>query len=138
PRQVTKGENDFDAPQWLDNSTLLVVGNDVEDAYLDPIESEIYAVNLKDLSMRALTTRDGPDFSPAVSPDGRRIAFLGYDDKLKSYQETDLYVMTRDGSGVTTLTRNFGRSIDALAWRGGAIVGQTEVDGDIHLVSFNL
>ena len=138
PRQVTKGENDFDAPQWLDNSTLLVVGNDVEDAFLDPIESEIYAVNLKDLSMRALTTRDGPDFSPAVSPDGRRIAFLGYDDKLKSYQETDLYVMNRDGSGVTNLTRNFGRSIDALAWRGGAIVGQTEVDGDIHLVSFNL
>ena len=138
PRQVTKGDNDFDGPQWLDNSTLLVVGNDVEDADLDPIESEIYAVNLKDLSMKALTTRDGPDLSPVVSPDGKRIAFLGYDDALKSHQETDLYVMNRDGSGVTNLTRNFGRSIDAIAWRGGAIVGQAEVDGDIHLISFSL
>ncbi|MCB2113165.1 MAG: S9 family peptidase [Parvularculaceae bacterium] len=136
PRQVTKGENDFGAPQWLDNSTLLVVGNDVEDAYLDPIESEIYAVDLEDLSMRALTHRDGPDFSPAVSPDGRRIAFIGYDDKLKSYQEADLYVMNRDGSGVRNLTENFDRNIDAIAWRGGAVVAQTEVDGDIHLVSF--
>lgn len=137
PRQVTKGENDFNAPQWLDNSTLLVVGNDVEDAYLDPIESEIYAVSLKDLSIRVLTTRDGPDHSPAVSPDGKRIAFLGYDDKLKSWQETDLYVMNRDGSGVRNLTAGYGRSIDQIAWRGDAILAQTEVDGDIHLVSFS-
>jgi len=138
PRQVTKGDHDFGSPEWLDNGTLLVVGNDVDDAYLDPIESEIYKINLKDLSMNALTTRDGPDFAPAASPNGKRIAFLGYDDELKSHQETDLYVMNADGSGVQNLTRNFNRGVDAIAWRGGEIVGQVEVDGDIHLVSFGL
>lgn len=135
PRQITKGENDFNSPSWLDNDTLLVVGNDAPDAELDIIESEIYAVELSDLSMRALTSRDGPDHSPAVSPDGRLIAYLGYDDKLKSYQQTDLYVMNRDGSGARNLTADYDRSIDAIAWRNGAIIAQANVDGQTHLLN---
>jgi len=138
PRQVTRGDNDFDSPAWLDNDTLLVVGNDVADADLDPIESEIYAVELADLSIRALTTRDGPDSAPAVSPDGRRIAFLGYDDKVKSWQETDLYVMDRDGSNVRNLTADYGRSIDAVDWRGNSLVTQVELDGDVVLLEVTM
>jgi dipeptidyl aminopeptidase/acylaminoacyl peptidase len=138
PRQVTLGDTDYDSPAWLDDDTLLVVGNDAPDADLDPIEREIYAVDLGDLSIRALTARDGPDQSPAVSPDGRRIAYLGYDDKRKSYQQTDLYVMNRDGSEARNLTADFDRSIDAIAWRGNAIVAQAEVDGDIQLLEISL
>lgn len=137
-RQITKGENDFNSPAWLDNHTLLAVGNDVEDAYLDPIESEIYAINLDDLSMRPLTTRDGPDFSPVVSPNGRQIAFLGYDDKVLSYQQTDLYVMNADGSNIRNLTANYDRSVGDMAWRGNALVIQSDVDGQMHLSSINM
>jgi len=135
PRQATDGENGYDSPAWLDNDTLLVVGNDAPDADLDPIESEIYAVELSDLSIRALTARDGPDFDPVVSPDGRRIAFRGYDDKVKSYQQTDLYVMNRDGSGVQNLTANYDRSIGAAQWRARTLLAQAEVDGDVELVT---
>ncbi|WP_425408913.1 S9 family peptidase [Hyphococcus sp.] len=135
PRQITSGDISYDSPAWLGDETLLVVGNDAPDAELDPIESEIYAVALGDLSMRALTTRDGPDHSPAVSQNGRRIAFLGYDDKLKSYQQTDLYLMNADGSNVQNLTANYDRSIDAIAWRGNSIVAQAEVDGELALLN---
>ena len=134
PRQVTRGQNNYDSPVWLDNDTLLVVGNDVPDAELDPVESEIYAVELADLSVRALTSRDGPDSSPAVSPDGKRIAFTGYDDKVKSWQETDLYVMDSDGSNVRNLTGDYGRSIDSIKWRGNSIIAQVELDGDVVLI----
>ena len=79
--------------------TLLVTGNDVENADLDPIESEIYKVALSDGSRTALTQRDGPDVAPRVSPDRSRIAYLGYDDKLKAYQQTDVYVMNPDRVG---------------------------------------
>ncbi len=138
PRQVTSGENGYNSPAWLDNDTLLVVGNDAEDADLDPVENEIYAVELDDLSMRALTTRDGPDFSPAVSPDGRLIAYRGYDDKVLSYQQTELYVMDVDGSNARNLTADYDRSIDAFAWHGDRIIAQTEVDGDIVLNEITL
>ncbi|MFT6009090.1 MAG: dipeptidyl aminopeptidase/acylaminoacyl peptidase [Parasphingorhabdus sp.] len=140
PRQVTHGENGFDAPQWLGNDALLVTGNEAEDADLDPIESEIYRVDLASETVTALTQRDGPDFAPIVSPNGTRIAYRGYDDKLKSYQQSDVYVMGPDGSGVQNLTANFDRSIDAIAWRpdGRALVGQTEVDGILTLVSIDL
>lgn len=138
PRQVTRGETDYNSPEWLGNDTLLVVGNDAEDADLDPIENEIYAVELGDLSMRALTSRDGPDISPRVSPDGRRIAYRGYDDHLKSYQQTDLYVMDADGSNVRNLTADYDRSIGAIAWRGNWILAQVGNEGDIVIVEISL
>jgi len=140
PRQVTEGKNGFEAPQWLGNDALLVTGNTANDADLDPIESEIYRVDLAPQKMTALTQRDGPDFGPMVSPNGSRIAYRGYDDQLKSYQQTDVYVMAPDGSGVQNLTANFGRSIDAIAWRADsrALIGQAEVDGILTLVSIDL
>ncbi|MEL7285244.1 MAG: DPP IV N-terminal domain-containing protein, partial [Pseudomonadota bacterium] len=116
PRQITSGEADYGSPTWLNDGTLLVVGNAAEDRELDPIESEIYAVNLADLSQTALTSRDGPDLSPTVSPDGSKIAYLGYDDLVKSYQQADLYVMNADGSHVTELAAEFDRSFSAVTW----------------------
>jgi acylaminoacyl-peptidase len=140
PRQLTKGENGFGSPAWLDNDTVLAVGNDVENADLDPIESEIYAIELSDLSRRALTTRDGPDQSPAVAPNGRRIAYLGYDDELKAYQQTDVYVMNADGSSSRNLTAEYDRSIGSIAWKpdGSGLIAQAGVDGELALLSISL
>ena len=140
PRQITTGEADFANPAWLGNATLLVVGNEAEDRDLDPIESEIYAVSLSDLSRRALTTRDGPDLSPAVSPDGRRIAYLGYDDKVLSYQQTELYVMDADGSNARLLTGGYDRSIGPIQWAGDgrSVYSAVEVDGAVNVVAIDL
>ncbi|MEL6825876.1 MAG: S9 family peptidase [Pseudomonadota bacterium] len=140
PRQITSGEADFGSPAWLDDGTLLVVGNEAEDRDLDPIESEIYAVNLNDLSRTALTTRDGPDLLPVPSPDGSKVAYLGYDDLVKSYQENDLYVMNADGTGVTELAADFDRSFGPLAWHpnGRSVISQIENSGVIDLVSVSM
>ena len=140
PRQITSGEADFGSPAWLDDATLLVVGNEAEDRDLDPIESEIYAVNLNDLSRTALTTRDGPDLLPVPSPDGSKVAYLGYDDLVKSYQENDLYVMNADGTGVTELAADFDRSFGPLAWHpnGRSVISQIENAGVIDLVSVSM
>jgi Tol biopolymer transport system component len=51
-----------------------------------------------------------------VSPDGTRIAYLGYDDTRRSNQNALLYVMNRDGSGTRAILPNLDRSIDSVAW----------------------
>ncbi len=140
PRQLTDGDSDFSSPAWLDDDTLLAVANDVENAELDPIESEIYAIELADKSRRPLTTRDGPDSGPTVSPDGRRIAYLGYDDKLKAYQQTDLYVMGADGSTPTNLTADYDHDVSSPAWSasGRTLLALAERTGELALIEVDL
>ena len=116
PRQVTFGDADMQSPEWLDNDTLLVSGNTADDRDLDPIESEIYAVELADLSVKPLTTRDGPDISPVVSPDGKTIAYRGFDDKTLSYQQADLYLMDADGSNKRALAADFAGDVGETVW----------------------
>ena len=116
PRQVTFEEADLGGPQWLDNDTLLASGNLAEDRDLDPIESEIYKIELADNSVSPLTSRDGPDFSPAVSPDGKTIAFRGFDDHLKAYEQANLYLMDADGGNVRELAADFPLEFGQLAW----------------------
>ncbi|WOR16154.1 S9 family peptidase [Hyphomonas sp. FCG-A18] len=116
PRQVTNGDADFGNPAWLGNGALLVNGNEAEDRDLDPIESEIYKIDLSDLSRVALTDRDGPDFGAVVSPDGKTIAYRGYDDELRAYQQTNLYMMDADGGNVREVDPGFDRSVADIAW----------------------
>ena len=116
PRQVSEHEAGLGQPNWLDNDTLLASGNLAEDRDMDPIESEIYAIELSDLSVTPLTSRDGPDQGPLTSPDGKLIAYRGYDDQLLSYQHTNLYVMNPDGSGVREIGADFELSMGRIAW----------------------
>ena len=46
------------------------------------------AVTIRDGTIKSLTTRTGPDSSPAISPNGRRIGYIGFDGDLQGYQVT--------------------------------------------------
>lgn len=140
PRQLTKGEHDFDDAAWLSNDALLVVGNDVDNAELDPIESEIYRVSLGTGERTALTTRDGPDGSPVADRAGERIAYLGFDDELKAYQQSDLFVMQADGSEPRNLTADFDYPVSDPVWATDdrAILVTAEFKGATALVRVDL
>ena len=89
---MTSGGDNFSAPAWdADGKTLYVVGNDGPRPEMDPIESEIYAVDVATGAPHH-HRRDGPDRSPAASPDGQTLAWLGYDDERRAYQQTELYL----------------------------------------------
>lgn len=139
-RQVTAGESDLNNPTWLDNDTLLVTGNLAKDRDMDPIESEIYAIELEDLSLSPLTTRDGPDHSPVVSPNGKLIAYSGYNDKVLSYQQNDLYLMNADGSEKRELAKDFIGSIDQIKWMSNnkSLLVSSEDHGVISLFEISL
>ena len=140
PRQLTHGDIDLNVSTWLDNETVLVTGNTAEDRDMDFIESEIYAIKLNDLSMKALTNRDGPDSAPTVSPNGKTIAYIGYDDKVLSYQQSNLYLMNADGSKQRELAADFSGSIGQIKWesKSKSLIFSSEDHGVISLYRVNL
>lgn len=140
PRQVTFEESGLSSPEWLDNNTLLVTGNLAEDRDLDFIESEIYKLDLSTLDITPLTSRDGPDHSPVVSPNGKTIAFLGHDDKVLSYQQTDLYLMDADGKNLKPLAEDFAGSIGQTLWApdGKSLLVLSEDYGVLSLFNISL
>lgn len=116
PRQLTFGDFDVSgAPSWsADGARLYFSANDSPDADYEPQESEIFELDLATGERTALTDRVGPDNSPLVSPDGARLAYLGFDDTGLATQVTNLYV--RDFATGAVRTFAFDRSVDAAVW----------------------
>lgn len=117
PRQLTRGPYNHRDPAWTpDSRAILISANRKEDWEYDPRDTEIHEIGLADGSMRALTERHGPDANATVSPDGSRIAYLGYDERYQGYQLTRLYVMNRDGSGSRLVAPEFDRRAQNPRW----------------------
>ena len=118
PRQLTTGDYqhgpDFD---WLpDGSGLVFSANRQENWELDFRASELHRVGLGDTTAVQLTDRDGPDRSPVVSPGGQRVAYLGFDDRVRTFQNTRLYVRDLDGGEPRVLAGSLDRSLSDVAW----------------------
>ena len=78
PRQLTDGDWNHGAPEWMpDGSSLVFSSLRVDKAEYVWRESEIYEVDVDTGAISQLTTRHGPDQSPVPSPDGRLIAYQG-------------------------------------------------------------
>src|SRR5262245_26754383 len=118
PRQLTHGAFNYDGPlSWTpDGQAIVLSANRHDDWEYDPLNSEVYEVSLSDGAIHALTQRKGPDQSPAVSPDGKFIAYTGFDDKEQGYQVTRLYVMNRDGTGARLISGALDRDVEGPKW----------------------
>ncbi len=142
PRRLTDGDFNHGGPlSWTpDSSAIVFSANRSEHWELDPRESDLYRVSLEDGELTQLTRRDGPDNDPAVSPDGNLIAYVGFDERNRGYENSILYVMNADGSNVRALTADFDRSIGSPVWHGdgrGLFVSY-EDDGLLRLAYVSL
>lgn len=120
PRQLTSGNFHHNGPlSWTpDGKQIYCSGNRQENWDLDPRESNIFAIGVADGSLKQLTDRKGPDQNPIVSPDGTKLAWVGYDDQKLSHQTTQLYVMDLDGGKPRVVTGNFDRDVASPVWNG--------------------
>ena len=117
-RPITSGAfRHSNAPHWTaDSKSLIFSGNRSEDWEYDFRNSEIYSVKISTGQVKALTDRNGPDRDIAVSPNGRQIAYTGYDDKVQTYQISRLYIMNSDGSNSRILSNDLDRSVSSPVW----------------------
>ena len=152
-RQITKGNFQHrSAPVWAkDGKSLIFSSNRNADWEYDFRNSEIYKVNIANGTIATLTDRKGPDHSPVISPNGQKIAFLGYDDKVQTYQNTLLYIMDSDGKNNKPIAVDLDQGISNLTWskdgnglyfmydeHGNTKIGYTNLSGKITKVANNV
>ncbi len=118
PRQITSGDHHHrGAISWsADGQEIYFSANRGENWEYDFRNSEIYSVAIANGEIKALTSRQGPDTSPAVSPNGKYIAYVGFEDKVQAYQVRKLHLMNSDGSDKRVLSEALDRSVSGLKW----------------------
>ena len=153
PRQVTAGDyhHDGDIDWAADGGSLYVTGNRNPDWELNLQNTEIYRVDLESGEIRALTDRPGRDVSPRVSPDGRQIAYLGWDDTGMGHHNVRLYLMNAEGGDRRELLPQLDRSVQNPRWsadgkslffqyddRGDTLLAVTDLAGEVEVLARGL
>jgi dipeptidyl aminopeptidase/acylaminoacyl peptidase len=139
PRQLTDGDWHHNGIEWTPDSTqILFTSNRIPDADYDWRESNIYAVNVSTGAIKQLTTRKGPDSNPQVSPDGKRVAYTGYDWTKNTWQDSKLYVMNIDGTDHRMVSGDWDRSPQNITWKedGNGLYFSAQDQGaqNLHLI----
>ena len=116
--EVTTGRFDEGNPQWsADGKRLYFVSQRVvEDYYFNP-DQDLFAVPAAGGPLDTVVNIDGPVTTPAISADGKAVAFRGFVNppQRRSYQEDHLY--TWSGGKLTNLTTAYDFDI------GGSVLG---------------
>ncbi len=136
PRQLTSGAFNHGAPRWMpDGRSLVFSGLRMDDAEYRWRESDIYRVDVATGAVRQLTTRKGPDTQPVPSPDGRFIAYTGYDSTSDTWVDAKLSIMNADGTGHRVVAPAWDRAPSNITWSkdGSAIYFDAENEGSRNL-----
>lgn len=119
-RQITQGNFNHQGPlSWTpDSQHIAFSANRNLDWEYQPLETDIFITAADGSSLKQLTDRVGPDAYPTVSPDGKYIAYIGFDDRKQGYQLTYLYLMDIDGKDAKAISKNLDRSVQRPHWSG--------------------
>ena len=141
PRQVTSGAHNHGAPRWMpDGRSIVFSGLRESDAEYRWRESDIYRVDVASGAVKQLTTRRGPDGQPTPSPDGRWIAYTGYDSTSDTWTDAKLHVMSADGTGHRVLLPTWDRTPQNMEWSadGSTLYFGAESEGSRNLHAASL
>jgi acylaminoacyl-peptidase len=148
PRQISTGKfqhggvafQSSEAVWTPDGKYLLMSANRHPDFENEPLNSEVYEFKVADGTVKALTNRKGPDGGPEISPDGSKIAYVGFDDRYQGYQVRQLYVMDRDGTNPRLLSGKFDNDVQGLRWApdGKGVYFLSAVQGNTGLYFIDL
>ncbi len=128
PQQVTSGDYTYSDPRrfWTCNPQWGPAGKTIffaallkpwEDVEMEINECDIHSIDLASGEIKQLTDRDGPDRGMQISPDGKWIAYTGFDDQ--NYADgniSSLYLMDIDGNKKRLLAGDLPSSPGSITW----------------------
>lgn len=118
PRQLSSGDfNHGSNLSWSpDGRSIYFSANRNEDWEYDFRNSEVYRLDVNTKNIEQITNTPGPDYSPMVSPDGNYLAYLGFEDKVQTYQVRQLRIMKLSSNSTTEVSKDFDRSVSNIKW----------------------
>lgn len=142
PRQLTQGDFHHGHPAWTANGkSVIVSANRRANWELEPGQSDLFSVAVADGAMLQLTNREGPDEHPRVSPDGKFVAYIGYDDRKMGHHVDRLYVKPLAGGDPRVLAEDLDRSVKAPQWsadgRGLYVAYDDQGNGKVAYIPLN-
>lgn len=120
-------------PSWASGGRLVFSSNRNADGGYD-----IYLLTLNPWGIRRLTTNPADDVSPALSPDGSKVAYVSYRD---GGADPEIYVLTVSDRSLVPVTGNTAQDLDP-AWShdGDRLFFSSDRDSDfdIYVTDANL
>jgi len=149
PRQITKGEYNYGNIAWSpDGKSILVSANLQTDWQYQPNDTEVHEIEIANGDLKTLTSRIGPDNVIGYSPNGKKIAYTGFNDKYLGLQLGQIYVMDRNGKNAKSLTADLDRDVSNVIWssdgrglyfqyhdKGNSKVAYVDLNGTISILA---
>ena len=124
-RQMTNGKWNAGAGElrsavpmdWTPDSKAIVFeGDRTAEADLNRGTSQLLVADVASGVIRELISKPGSWSRPAVSPDGKTVAFTGYPESKHSYTVSDLYVIPLTGGDIRKISGDYDRNPVNLRW----------------------
>ena len=143
PRQITTGDYAHSGPAaWTPDAKTIVLSaarRDDADGILYP--EDLYAIDVASGNARRILDRKGPEGEPAVSPDGKWIVFLGFEDRGQANHSNRLWVIGIDGKGLKLLGGSIDNNYHSPVWKldgtGVYVVIESKGQSHLHYASLN-
>jgi dipeptidyl aminopeptidase/acylaminoacyl peptidase len=99
-----------------DSKSIVFNANRSENAEMQYQISHLLLVDVASGAIKDLVTKAGSWGRPTVSPDGKLVAFTGYEASTHTHTVDDLYVVGVDGSNPRKISGDFDRDPLTLRW----------------------
>ena len=152
PRQITTGDYNYGSIDWSpDGKSILVSANLQTEWQYQPNDTEVHEIEIATGDLKTLTSRIGPDNVVGYSPNGKKIAYTGFNDKFLGLQLGQIYIMDRNGKNSKSLTADLDRGVSNVIWssdgrglyfqyhdKGNSKIAYVDLNGTISVLADNV